>query len=588
MPALTMPESPVSPTRSGNERMMFLAFFGIVIGLCGGLVAEGLLRAINFITDVTFYGIVSDKYLPPSDYPLHWWVFLLPAAGGLLVGLLVQYCAPEIKGDGIPAAMAVVLTKRSIVPPRVSFFKPLSAAITVGTGGPFGAEGPILQTGGAIGSLISQLLPTSASERRIMLACGAAAGLAGVFKTPFAGVMIAVELLVFEFRARSFIPIALASATGSLVAEFFRGAAPVFPINPDFHFHIAELPFFILLGIGCAALAWLMTRTLYACEEFFEHIKVWFPVIPAVGGLAVGAIALWHPEVLGMGYAVIADLLARYHSLGQLVGIGVAKLGAFAIALGSGASGGTFAPALMIGGSFGAAFGEVVHMVLPSASSPAIYGVVATAALFGSIYRATPTAILFLLEVTGAYHAMLPLFLVSIIADLAVHYFMEHTINTERLVKEGIAVPDAFVADPMKLLRVRDVMTPQVDTVAANAILDDVTATLLSHQAVPVVNDEHRVVAVLHRSDLLNAHKGATAQQLGRAGFIAVYPDDILHEVALKLVEAGDQSCPVLDRGDGSLVGMISSYDLLKAKQWEHEQEQPEVGQLLRFKTPVA
>ena len=569
-----------SKSRAPRERLLEISLLAIVVGGAGGLVAEGLLRTINFISNLCFYGVVSAQALPPNLAPHHWWTVLLPAAGGLLVGLLIHYFSPEIKGDGIPEAMAVVLTNRSIVKPRVGFFKPLSAAITVGSGGPFGAEGPILQTGGAIGSLISQLLPTSPSERRTLLACGAAAGLAAVFKTPFAGVMIAIELLVFEFRARSFIPIALASATGTMVAMGFRGAQPVFPLDTNYHFNARELPFFVLLGVACAGLAWVMTRTLYVCEDFFEHLKVWFPLVPALGGLIVGLIAWFYPEVLGTGYAVIADLLAQPHPLHLLIGVGLAKLFAFGAALGSGGSGGTFAPALMIGGSLGAAYGTVVHMFVPNASSVGLYGMVATAALFGSIYRATPSAILFMLEVTGAYNAFLPVFLVAVVADLAVHYFMNTTINTERLVRRGTLVPDAYVVDPMKLLRVRDVMNAEVDTVRASAQVKDFLPDVMSHGSVPVVDEKEKLVGVLNRSDLLAAQPTATAGALARTEFPVIYADEVLHDIALRFLEHGYGRSPVLDRASGELVGILTAFDLLKAKGWENMQEMPEPSKL--------
>jgi len=563
-----------------RDRLLVLSSLGVLVGIAGGLVAEGLLRTINFITDLLYWHRVSSAYLPPNLAPFHWWLLLLPAAGGLLVGLLVNYFSPEIKGDGIPEAMAVVLTNRSIVKPRVGFFKPLSAAITVGTGGPFGAEGPIIQTGAALGSILSQFIPSSPSERRTLLACGAAAGLAGVFKTPFAGAMMAVELLVFEFRARSFIPIALASASGTLVAMAFRGGNPVFPLDTNYHFHAGELPFFVLLGVACAGLAWVMTKALYLCEDFFEELKIWFPLIPALGGLGVGAIAYFYPQVLGTGYAVIADLLSKPHSVGQFVGIGVAKLGAFAIALGSGASGGTFAPALMIGGSLGAAFGKMVHLVVPNASTVGLYGMVATAALFGSVYRATPSAILFMLEVTGAYNAFLPVFLVAIIADLAVHYFMRTTINTERLVRRGTLVPEAYTVDPMKMLRVRDVMTPDVDTVRDSAKVSEFLTDVMAHGSVPVVDQHDHFLGMLRRSDLIAASPNATAESMLYREFPQVYADDVVHDVALRFVQEGIGRCPVLDRESGELVGILTAFDLLKAKDWEQMQEMPEPGRL--------
>ena len=576
---MTKTKSP-SHRSAPQERLLVISLLGVLVGAIGGLVAEALLRAINFLTDVFFFGRVSAAYLPPNQATWHWWMILLPAAGGLVVGLLIHYFSPEIKGDGIPEAMAVVLTKGSVVKPRVGFFKPLSAAITVGSGGPFGAEGPIIQTGAALGSIIGQLIPSSPSERRTLLACGAAAGLAGVFKTPFAGVMMAIELLVFEFRARSFIPIALASATGTMIAMGFRGGQPVFPLATEYHFHASELGFFVLLGIACAGLAWLMTRTLYLCEEFFDGLKIWFPLVPACGGLLVGVIAIFYPQVLGTGYSVIADVLTHQQPMHLLFGIGLAKLAAFGVALGSGGSGGTFAPALMIGGSLGAAFGQIVHFILPNASPVGLYGMVATAALFGSVYRATPSAILFMLEVTGAYNAFLPVFLVAVVADLAVHYFMTHTINTERLVRRGTLVPDAYTVDPMRLLRVRDVMNPQVITVKPDQRVRDVLPEVIEHGAIPLIDAEGRLTGMLRRDQLLTAAPESTAASLADAVPSPLYSDEVVHDVALRFVREGLDRCPVLDRETRKLAGMLTAFDLLKAKDWEHLQELPQPARL--------
>ncbi|MFZ0284239.1 MAG: chloride channel protein [Terriglobales bacterium] len=573
-----MPQSKRRP--AVQERLLVISALGVVVGAVSGLVAEALLRAINSLTDLLFFGKLSSAYLPPNQHLRHWWMIFLPAAGGLAVGLLIHYFSPEIKGDGIPEAMAVVLTKGSVVKPRVGFFKPLSAAITVGTGGPFGAEGPIIQTGAALGSILGQMIPSSPSERRTLLACGAAAGLAGVFKTPFAGAMMAIELLVFEFRARSFIPIALASATGAMVAMGFRGGQPVFPLATDYHFHASELGFFVLLGIACAGLAWLMTRTLYMCEEFFETLKVWFPLVPAAGGLIVGGIALFYPQVLGTGYAVIAEILGHPQPLHLLVGVGLAKLAAFAVALGSGASGGTFAPALMIGGSLGAAYGQLVHLLLPNASGVGLYGMVATAALFGSVYRATPSAILLMLEVTGAYNAILPVFLVAVVADLAVHYLMTNTINTERLVRRGTLVPDAYTVDPMRVLRVRDVMSSNVDAVTPKQRVQDFLPEVMQHGAVPVIDEQGFLAGMLRRSQLLSAPPDATAASLAEASYPLVYADEVVHDVALRFVQDGLGRCPVLDRETGKLAGMLTAFDLLKAKDWEHLQELREPARL--------
>jgi chloride channel protein, CIC family len=311
-------------------------------------------------------------------------------------------------------------------------------------------------------------------------------------------------------------------------------------------------------------------------------------LVPAIGGLIVGVIALFYPQVLGTGYAVIADLLSRPHPLHVLVGVGFAKLVAFAIALGSGASGGTFAPALMIGGSLGAAFGSVVHLVLPNASTIGLYGMVATAALFGSLYRATPSAILFMLEVTGAYNAILPVFLVAVVADLAVHFFMRTTINTERLVRRGHLVPEAYEVDHMKLLRVRDIMTLDVDTVGPERKVADFLPGIAGHECVPVVDAKEHVVGVLYRRDLLGAKADATAGSMARLDFPAAHSDEVVHDVAKRFLDGGYGQCVVLDTETGELAGMLTAFDILKTKNWELMQELPEPSRissssLLRF-----
>jgi len=252
------------------------------------------------------------------------------------------------------------------------------------------------------------------------------------------------------------------------------------------------------------------------------------------------------------------------------------------VALGSGASGGTFAPALMIGGSLGAAFGALVHMVLPNSSAIGLYGMVATAALFGSVYRATPSAILFMLEVTGAYNAFLPVFLVAVVADLAVHYFMRTTINTERLVRRGTLVPDAYTVDPMKLLRVRDVMNADVDTVRGPQRVSEFLAEVMNHGSVPVVDDQAHLVGMLRRSDLLSAKPDATAEELAQREFPVVYADEIVHDIALRFVQEELGRCPVVDRKTGELAGILTAFDLLKAKDWEHLQELSEPARLWR------
>jgi len=362
-----------------------------------------------------------------------------------------------------------------------------------------------------------------------------------------------------------------------MVAMGFRGAQPVFPLGTSYHFAPEEIPFFVLLGVCCAALAWLMISVLDAWESLFQRLKVWLPLIPALGGLCVGVIGLFFPQVLGTGYDIIADLLNKPHPIQVLVGIALAKMGAFSLALASGASGGTFAPMLMIGGSLGAVFGKLVHLFVPGSSSIGLYGMVASAALLGSMYRATPSAILFMLEVTGAYNAFLPVFLVAIVADLAVHYFMRSPFSTRRLLRR--ITPDIRAVDQTMLLRVRDVMNPDVDTARVSARVGELLPNL-THQSVPVVDDRDRLLGLLRRSDLLSANPAATVVSLVHHDYPVVYADEVIKDVALRFVQQDINRSPVLARETGVLVGMLSSFDLLKAKDWEYMQDMPEPGRL--------
>src|SRR5579875_4129892 len=389
MAEFPIPEVAAIPERQSSKKGQFgvalepvivkICGFALLVGLVAGLVAQGLLALIQLFTNIFFYGRFSFAYSVPAHNHLGWWVILIPPLGGLLVGIMVHFWEPTLKGHGIPEAMESVLFGHSRMRLRVALLKPLATALAIGTGGPFGAEGPIIQTGAALGSLFGQAVGLSPYYRRVLLASGAAAGMAATFTAPLAGILVAVELLLFELRARSFIPVALAAAVATGVRIHFAGWTPLFP-TPAFRLTgMRELWLFALLGLLMGIVGIVMIRTLSWLEDFFDELPIpgaliWSPVI---GALILGAIGYFYPEVFGTSYDAIRDMLNDRLSVGTLVGISIAKFWALVISLGSGTTGGVFAPSLVVGGGLGAAFAVGAHHIFPTVvSDPAFYALV--------------------------------------------------------------------------------------------------------------------------------------------------------------------------------------------------------------------
>src|SRR5579862_5079954 len=349
-------------------RMALMSFLAAGIGLLAGLIAFVLYKLIGLFTNIAFYGHFSAAFISARHNHLGLWVIPIPVIGGLIVGVMAKYGTPRIKGHGIPEAMEAVLINRSRIQPRVAILKPISAAIAIGTGGPFGAEGPIIQTGGAIGSLVGQAFHTTASERKVLLACGAAAGMSATFNTPIAGVILAIELLLFEFKARSFIPLVIASTLATAVHMQLLGAGPMFKVAAmDFGIPHA-LPFYLVLGIVCGLAAVGFSKLLYWTEDQFEKLPVdelWWP---AIGALGLGIIGFFVPRVLGVGYDTISDILNANLALKILIVVMVAKAVALVISLGSGTSGGLLAPMFMSSAALGGAFAMGMDRIFPTAN----------------------------------------------------------------------------------------------------------------------------------------------------------------------------------------------------------------------------
>jgi CIC family chloride channel protein len=456
--------------REEIQQLLTFSVFGVVMGIIGAVAAWVLYHLINIFTGFAWFQrftTQSPLYPPPAGLGL--WTIIIPVIGGLLVGVMAKYGTDRIRGHGIPEAMEAVLRHKSQVTLRVAIFKPISAAIAVGTGGPFGAEGPIIQTSGAIGSLLGQTMKMSAKERRILLACGGAAGMVGIFNTPIAAVALALELLLFEFRARSLVPVILASATAAACRTVLLGSNVMFNLGflPSIGGPL-DLLWFVPLGIIVGAASVLISKAFYITEEFFERLHVDLIFKPALGALGLGIVAFFQPRVLGMGYTYITEVLQNHFSNATLLGLGIGKSLALIVSLGSGTSGGLLAPMLLIGASLGSGYGRAVHAIAPQAGiAPGICGVVAMSSLFSAAARAPLTSFLFAFELTGDYKAILPLMIGCMVADVVARSLSAESIMTERLVRRGLRVDQGYEARLLNLVPVSEVMTRSLDALAS-------------------------------------------------------------------------------------------------------------------------
>jgi H+/Cl- antiporter ClcA/CBS domain-containing protein len=541
-----------------------------VLGLLGGGAAWVLIRLIGLLTNLALFHRVGWNL--PNFSTLHRGPLLVvvAAASGLIIGLLAKWC-PEIQGHGIPEAMDAVLTNQSRIRPRTALAKPLSAALAIGAGGPFGAEGPIIVTGGALGSLLGQLVPVSPSERKILLACGAAAGMAATFGTPLAAVVLVIELLLFEFSARAFVPLVVSTALAGGVHSAIFGTGPLFAVPAHDYHGLDKLPYFAVLGVLCGLLAVIITRGLFLVEDGYRRLPIgefWHPFIGAIGFALIG---LLEPRALGVGYDVISDVLLGKLTVAALLAIGLAKLTAWWIALASRTSGGTLAPLLLISGAFGSLFGTAVQHVAPGLHiSPGGFALVAMAATFGAAIGATFASIVFLFELTRDYQIILPLMLASVVAQAVAGALLRDNLMTEKLTRRNVRVESDYAVDVLASASVRDVMTTDTETLPRDATVGDARRRLEhdGHGAYPIVDDDGRCLAIVAREDVLDVpdgDDGRPALEVASADVVTVAPDQSLVVALRFLLDEGIGHLPVVD--DGRLVGMCTRTDILRARQ---------------------
>ncbi|HUE16914.1 MAG TPA: chloride channel protein [Planctomycetaceae bacterium] len=570
-----------------------------VVGLCGVAIAIGavasvaafvLIRLIAFFTNFAFFQRWSFQEAIPAHNSLGVWVIFVPVIGGLIVGFMARYGSKAIRGHGIPEAMETVLVNDSRIPARLTFLKPVSAAISIGTGGPFGAEGPIIATGAALGSLFGQFTYTTPVERKTLLAAGAAAGMAATFGCPVAAVLLAVELLLFEFRARSIIPVALASAMAAGVRLLLAGSRPIFEMSDIAPVTLSGLAFYAVLGVVLGFIAAGITRALYAIEDAFDHLPIHWMWWPALGAVAVGVVGYFAPDTLGVGYYNITAILSDALPIKIVFFLCLMKFLSWSISLSSGTSGGTPAPLLTIGAGLGQTLGAAAIWLVPHAGIDLrVAALVGMAALFAGASRAFLASAVFAFETTFQTYGLLPLLAGCAASYLVASLTAKNSIMTEKIARRGIRTPADYVADPLEQVIVGDIASKPVVTLRTTQTVDSARrwvalgAEGTRHQGFPIVDPTGILVGVLTRRDLLDPRVGG-ARELREILFRPpkfVYEDCTARQAATHMVNHNIGRLPVVMRSQPTrLIGIVTRSDILSAYRRrieENEAQRPDI-----------
>jgi CIC family chloride channel protein len=564
------PDSPLADFRI-SPRVLTLVAMAIAVGLLGVASAWVLSKLITLSCNLAYYGRWTSSPLPIAGTPLGPVRILIPVVGGLIVGLMAKFGSEKIRGHGIPEAIEAILIGNSRIQPKVAILKPLSSAISIGSGGPFGAEGPIIMTGGALGSLFAQLFHLTSNERKTLLVAGAAAGMTGIFGTPVAAILLAVELLLFEWRPRSFLPVAMAVVVAASTRPLLFPSAPLFAYGGDIHVSLLAACSWIgvglLAGMGSAAL----TALVYGCEDLFQKLSLHWMWWPAIGGLIVGLGGMLEPAALGVGYDNIQALLANRLALHALLLLLVVKAVIWSVALGSGTSGGVLAPLLIMGGALGALFGLLV-----SPNDAAMFALLGMAAMMGGTMRSPLTATVFGLELTGNMHALLPL----VAACAAPHGFtvfvLRRSILTERIARRGHHLSREYSVDPFEQVRVRDAMVRNVDTLPAtmtvSAAIEFFTTTELRHKSYPITDPAGKFVGMISRADVLRWTMNdqdrlvSLAEIVSPVEVLTTVPDELVGKLADRMSQFDVGRVPVVQPDDHQLIGIVARKDLLRIR----------------------
>ena len=565
-----------------DARVLPITGLALVVGAAGAGAAYCLLRLIGLITNLVFYQRISTALLAPAAAHHNPALILLaPVAGGLAVGLMARYGSERIRGHGMPEAIEAILTGSSRVQPRVAVLKPISAAISIGTGGPFGAEGPIIMTGGAVGSILAQALELTADERKTLLVAGAAAGMAATFNAPLASVLLAVELLLFEWRPRSLVPVAAAVTVAVICRGWLLGTSPVFPVTDPVHPGPAAIGLALIPGLTGGLLAIAATGLVYLAEDAFKKLPFHWMWWPAIGGAIIGLGGLIEPRALGVGYDVIDQLLTGRAGLSLILGILVVKTLIWSLSLGSGTSGGVLAPVFMIGGALGALEGNLLPHVFPG-----FWAMAGLAAVLGGVMRSPLTGIVFTLELTHAWNDLTPLLVASVSAYLLSALLLKRSVLTEKIARRGLHLTREYSTDPLETFFAREVMTTDPVRLTADATIgdlilpaiDDVNSSGPITPLYPVLDASGAITGVVTHRELLAAAgrepASRTVGEVARPPRTLIRADQTLREVANAFAVSGTTRAPVVDPADpGRLLGMVSLAQLLHARRTDHHEE---------------
>ena len=557
---------------STNEHTI-MAVIAVGVGIAGGYGAVGFRYIINLVQELAYGagGNLLDVIYTQPWYRRLW----MPALGGLIVGPLVYFWAREAKGHGVPEVMEAVALRGGLIRKRLVVVKSLASAICIGTGGAVGREGPIVQIGSAIGSTIGQLLKVSADRMRTLVGCGAAAGIAATFNAPIAGAMFALEIILGDFGLATFSPIVISAVTATAISRHYLGDFPAF-IVPNYKLVSPwEFPLYIMLGLFCALVAVTFVKVLYKTEDAFERIKFPEYLKAVLGGLILGAMGLLYPHVLGVGYGAIDLSLGQQMAVWMMLLLVGFKIIATSITIGSGGSGGIFAPSLFIGAMAGCFFGSIVHGLLPNiTASPGAYGIVGMGAVVSATTHGPLTAILMLFEMTGDYKIILPLMITCIVSSVAAGQLLHESIYTLKLVRRGVDIRSGREVNILKSIRVSEIMNPEVEAVPENLKLGELEIRISKskYNSFPVVNDEGQLSGILSFLDyseaLFDEHLKdlVVARDIATLKVVTVSAEDNLYQ-ALELISLRDFSTlPVVASDDHrKLLGVLTRRDIIGA-----------------------
>jgi chloride channel protein, CIC family len=569
-PMLTAGHRKLADFTTDPRRLLIMSAFAALIGIASAVVAKILLALIGIITNALYFHRWGSSLVQPDPHALGPIAILIPVFGGVVVGFIARYGTDKIRGHGIPEAIQAILDRDSIIQARVAYLKPIASAITIGTGGPFGAEGPIIMTGGAFGSLFAQFLRLSSIERRTLLVCGASGGMAATFGAPIASVLIAVELLLFEWKPRSFIPVAVAAFVADVLRSMLIGSNPPFLVAHPHAIVPDAFGWAAVVGIGGGVVSAIMTKLVYLTEDAYERLPVHWMWWPAIGGAIVGIGGWFVPQALGVGYGTINGMLNAQLAIGVVAGIIVVKIVIWIAALSSGTSGGVLAPLLMIGGAMGTLF----SIAIPGHDAM-VWSAVGMAAIMGGTMRAPFMATMFALETTHAWGLLPPIFIGCVAATAFTVIFVPRSILTEKLARRGMHVAREYSVHPLELISVDAVMVPRENVVAldARATIEEVARrvmnldTELHYVEYPVIDATGTLVGFLPHAEILQrAHTGEAAAGVGSVVKtpVSVHPQDRVRAAASTMALSGHRSVAVVDDA-GTWVGILTVNDLLAA-----------------------